>query len=200
MKARYVRISTANQNSERQLIKQHSEEKLFLDVVSGSQPFSKRDQGRLLMEEAKNGNVNYISVHSIDRLGRNLFDIISTLEKLTSLNVVVKVDNLGLESMVNGKPNSAFKLIVSVMANIAEMERENLLERQREGIAIAKANGKYHGRVRGSKISDEEILNKYKEVVKHLKKQKPLRDISKLTGVSTGTVQKVKKILLETAA
>lgn len=195
MKARYIRISTGNQNTERQLEKNHPNEKLYIDIVSGAVPFKEREQGNRLIQDIEADSIKYISVHSIDRLGRNLFDILATLEFLNEKKVTLKVDNLGIESLVNNKPNSAFKLIISVMANIAEMERETMLERQKEGIKIAIAKGVYKGRVKGSKESDEQVLSKYKEVVKYLKRGQSLRDIAKLCNVSLGTVQKVKKIL-----
>ncbi|MDV3579884.1 transposase [Elizabethkingia anophelis] len=195
MKARYIRVSTGNQNTERQLEKNHPNEKLYIDIVSGAIPFKEREQGNRLIQDIEADSIKYISVHSIDRLGRNLFDILATLELLNEKKVTLKVDNLGIESLVNNKPNSAFKLIISVMANIAEMERETMLERQKEGIKIAIAKGVYKGRVKGSKESDEQVLAKYKEVVKYLKRGQSLRDIAKLCNVSLGTVQKVKKIL-----
>lgn len=195
MKARYIRVSTGNQNTERQLKKNHPNEKLYIDIVSGAIPFKEREQGNKLIQDIEADSIKYISVHSIDRLGRNLFDILATLELLNEKKVTLKVDNLGIESLVNNKPNSAFKLIISVMANIAEMERETMLERQKEGIKIAIAKGVYKGRVKGSKESDEQVLAKYKEVVKYLKRGQSLRDIAKLCNVSLGTVQKVKKIL-----
>ncbi|HFK5512186.1 transposase [Elizabethkingia meningoseptica] len=195
MKARYIRVSTGNQNTERQLEKNHPNEKLYIDIVSGAIPFKEREQGNKLIQDIEADSIKYISVHSIDRLGRNLFDILATLELLNEKKVTLKVDNLGIESLVNNKPNSAFKLIISVMANIAEMERETMLERQKEGIKIAIAKGVYKGRVKGSKESDEQVLAKYKEVVKYLKRGQSLRDIAKLCNVSLGTVQKVKKIL-----
>ncbi|AQW97445.1 recombinase family protein [Elizabethkingia anophelis] len=195
MKARYIRVSTGNQNTERQLKKNHPNEKLYIDIVSGAIPFKEREQGNKLIQDIEADSIKYISVHSIDRLGRNLFDILATLELLNEKKVTLKVDNLGIESLVNNKPNSAFKLIISVMANIAEMERETMLERQKEGIKIAIAKGVYKGRVKGSKESDEQVLSKYKEVVKYLKRGQSLRDIAKLCNVSLGTVQKVKKIL-----
>ncbi|CAI9682501.1 recombinase family protein [Elizabethkingia anophelis] len=195
MKARYIRVSTGNQNTERQLKKIHPNEKLYIDIVSGAIPFKEREQGNKLIQDIEADSIKYISVHSIDRLGRNLFDILATLELLNEKKVTLKVDNLGIESLVNNKPNSAFKLIISVMANIAEMERETMLERQKEGIKIAIAKGVYKGRVKGSKESDEQVLSKYKEVVKYLKRGQSLRDIAKLCNVSLGTVQKVKKIL-----
>ena len=195
MKARYNRISTANQNIERQIARQNPDEVLYNDVVSGSIAFADRLKGKELINEIDAGKINYVVVSSIDRLGRNLHDIVNTLEFFNNKNVVLRVDNLGLESMVLGKPNPTFNLIISVMANVSVMEKDSLLERQREGIAIAKAKGIYNGRVKGSVESDSEVLAKYKDVVKFLKMGKSLRDITGRCGVSLGTVQKVKQII-----
>ena len=196
MKARYNRISTPNQNLERQLAKQNPEEVLYSDVVSGAIGFSKREKGSKLIYDITEKKINYVSVSSIDRMGRNLADIINTLEFFQNNNVTLRVDNLGIESMINGKKNPTFDLIISVMANVAVMERETLLERQREGIAIAKAKGTYKGRVRGSKESKEVVLAKYKPVVKLLKEGMSLRKTAKLSEISLGTVQKVKALMI----
>tara|TARA_R110002050_G_scaffold290853_1_gene444757 strand:+ start:835 stop:1434 length:600 start_codon:yes stop_codon:yes gene_type:complete len=195
MIARYVRVSTANQNYERQLVKENPKEKLFLDVCSGSILFAEREQGKQLLEALKSLKIDRIVVHAIDRLGRNLIDILNTLNIFEENGIAVRVDNLGIESMVNGKPNPAFKLIISVLANISEMERETMLERQREGIAVARAKGIYKGRVRGSKESGKDFLSKYPEVIKHLRKGQSLRNTAKLAEVSLGTVQKVQSII-----
>lgn len=195
MKARYNRISTASQNIERQLAKQHPDETLYNDVISGSVAFNQRPQGAKLFSDVEAGKVTFISVSSICRLGRSLGDIISTVDFLTNHNVTLRVDNLGLESMINGKKNPTFDLIASVMANVASMEKQTLLERQAEGIAIAKARGTYKGRVRGSVESREEVLKKYKNVIKLLNENISLRKTAKLTDYSLGTVQKVKKAL-----
>ena len=195
MKARYNRISTANQNLERQIAKQNPDEVLYNDVVSGSIAFAERLRGKELINDIDAGKINYVVVSSIDRLGRNLHDIINTLEYFSNNSVVLRVDNLGLESMVLGRQNPTFNLIVSVMANVAVMERETLLERQREGIAIAKLKGVYNGRVKGSVETDAEVLVKYRDVAKFLKMGKSLRDVKSRCGVSLGTVQKVSALL-----
>lgn len=192
MRGRYIRVSTGNQNTERQLVKSYPNEKLYLDIISGAVPFKERLGGQQVIRDVKNGELDYLSVNSIDRLGRNLFDILSTIEELNDKGITLKVDNLGLESLIEGKVNSAFKLIISVMANIAEMERDTLLERQREGIALAKAKGVYKGREKGSVESHEVFLHKYKDVIKSLKKGNSVRDTSKICKVSPATVQKVK--------
>ncbi len=193
-RARYIRTSTLNQNEARQLAKQHPDEVLYIDKVSGTITFNKRDQARKLLEEINNGHIKFLSVSSIDRLGRGTLNIIETLEHMTERGVTLRVDNLGLESLINGKENPTFKLIVSVLANIAEMERTTLRERQLEGIEEAKKRGVYKGRVKGSTDSKEVILDRYKEVVRHLRMNKPLRDIASRCNVSLGTVQKVKML------
>lgn len=193
MKARYVRVSTPDQNYERQLSQNHPDEKLFIDVCSGVIPFQEREQGKALLEEV---NLEFLVVKSIDRLGRNLLDILGTLNILEKRGVLVRVDDLGIESIANGKPSDAFKMIISVLANISEMERKSMLERQREGIEIAKAKGKFKGRVRGTAESQKDFLSKYPKVVKALKSEKmSLRNIAKIHDLSLGTVQKVKKAI-----
>ena len=71
----------------------------------------------------------------------SLRNVLQTIEQLHLNNICLKVENLGLESLTNERENPTFKLIVSVLANISEMERNSILERQQEGIAIAKAKG-----------------------------------------------------------
>lgn len=196
MTVRYIRVSTLNQKIERQLINQHEDEKLYIDKISGSIPFSKRPSGQTLILDAEAGLVSILVVSSIDRLGRNALDILQTIDNLHKYKICIKVENLGLESWANGKENPTFKLIVSVLANISEMERESLLERQREGIAIAKAKGIYKGREKNSSESSEKFLGKYPEVIQHInKKRNTIIEIAKLCDCSKNTVMKVKKLI-----
>lgn len=197
MKARYIRVSTINQKIERQMLKQHSEEKLYIDKISGSIPFVQRPQAKALLKDIRQGVINYIVVSSIDRLGRNTLDVLQTIEQLHKQDTCLKVENLGLESWTNGKENPTFKLIISVLANISEMERNSILERQKEGIAIAKAKGVYKGREKNSKESKESFVAKYPIAVKHLKKKVPptIVEIAKLADCSKNTVQKIKNTL-----
>ena len=195
MKARYIRVSTLKQNEERQLAKQHEGEKLFIDKISGAIPFNERPEANKLLESIKQGEINYLSVSSIDRIGRSTLDVLQSIDALTKAGVTLKVDNLGLESLVDGKENPTFKLICSVLANISEMERATLRERQLEGIAEAKKRGVYKGRELGTIETPEQILSKYREVVKFLRMKKALRDVASRCDVALGTVQKVKKVL-----
>lgn len=102
MKARYIRVSTGTQNTARQEEKQAQGEKVFIDIVSGSIPFKDRAQGKELIKAIEDNEINYVSVSSIDRLGRNLYDILTTLEFFKEKGVILKVDNLGIESLIKG--------------------------------------------------------------------------------------------------
>ncbi len=196
MKARYVRVSSLRQNEERQLVRQHSDEKLFIDKVSGSIPFEKRPVAQQLLDAVLKGEITYVSVSSIDRLGRSTLDVLQTIDTFTNKGVVLKVDNLGLESLLNGKENPTFKLIVCVLANISESERQTLRERQLEGIKIAKLKGTYKGREKGTTETRDEVLKKYQHVVKHLTKNNfTYKQIAKLCDCSKNTVIKVKRTL-----
>lgn len=202
-KARYIRVSSKGQSSLRQEQKAHPDEKIYLDIISGSIPFNERPKGKELLFDIAIGAINYVTFHDISRAGRNTIDVLHTLKHFEKSGVVVKIDNLGLESIIEGKPNPVFSLLTTVLAEIYSMERNTLLERQKEGIAIAKANGVYTGRVRGSVESDDEVLAKYPDAVKAIKKypDNSLRELAKLSvskdgkKVSMNTIKKLKAIL-----
>lgn len=206
MKSRYIRISSGTQSTLRQLVKAHPDEKLFIDICSGSILFNERPEASKLNYEITLGNIKSLSVSSVDRLGRNSFDVQSTLNQLNKNGVNVFIDNLGICSIVEGKPSSIFKIITDVLANVASMERESLLERQREGIeaAIRKNPDTYKGRLKGTIDTEEEVLSKHRSLVKIIKANPKLslRSLSKLSvdkekgyNASPNTVKKVKNIL-----
>ncbi|KAF2331501.1 recombinase family protein [Flavobacterium nitrogenifigens] len=209
MKARYIRVSTSSQSTRRQLAKTHPDELLYIDICSGSIPFNERPEAIKLNDAISTGTINTLNVSSVDRLGRNSFDVQSTLNRLDKDKVNVYIDNLGICSIVNGKSNSIFKIITDVLANVATMEREALLERQREGIkaAIAKNPNTYKGRIKGTIDTIDEVLTKHKLLVKIIKANPnlSLRDLSKLSvdkernyKASPNTVKKIKAILDKT--
>lgn len=197
MKAKYIRVSTIDQNLERQQVNANDYTYIYKDTVSGAIGFFERPAGAKVRKAIEEGRITELHVASIDRLGRNILDIITVLEFLNERKVNLYVENLAMYSMAEGQPSSVFKLIVSVLGNVAEMERKHMLERQKQGIAIAKAKGTYRGREKGTKMTNEEVLVKYKVVARELQKGESLRRAANLGKASLGTAQKVKKILLE---
>ena len=196
-KVKYIRVSTEEQNTGRQEVNAKEFSKIYIDKTSGSIKFSERKEASKLLTDIEKGLVSEIHISSICRLGRSIIDILVMVEFFNQKEIKLYVENLGMFSLIDGKPNQSFKLIVSVLGNVAELERTNLLERQRQGIELAKAKGIYKGRLFGSKVSDDDILGKYKAVVKELKNGESLRRASKIGGCSLGTAQKIQRLLGE---
>lgn len=195
MKVKYIRVSTLDQNTERQQTNSDEFKSIYIDKISGAIPFFERPQGKKLTDDILNKKVGEVHIASIDRMGRNILDILTVSEFFNENNVNLYVENIGMYSLVDNKPNTIFKMIISVLGNVAEMERTNMLERQRQGIEIAKAKGKYKGRLYGAVMSDDEFLIKYKKVKQELENGESLRRAAKLGECSLGTAQKVKRLI-----
>ena len=194
-KVKYIRVSTEDQNTARQEVNSKDFLKTYIDKVSGAIEFKQRKEAKRLLIDIENGKITEIHITSIDRLGRNIIDILTMVEYFNHKHINLFVENIGMFSLIGNIPNPSFKLIISVLGNVAELERNNMLARQRQGIDIAKANGKYTGRLYGSKMTDNEILLKYKIVVKELKNGESLRRAAKIGGCSLGTAQKVQRLI-----
>jgi DNA invertase Pin-like site-specific DNA recombinase len=194
-KVKYIRVSTTEQNTGRQEVNAKEFSKIYIDKTSGAIQFIERKEAKKLLADIETGIVTEIHIASIDRLGRNIIDILTMVEFFNQKSIKLFVENIGMFSLIDNKPNPSFKMIVSVLGNVAEMERNNMLERQRQGIELAKAKGTYTGRLYGTKMTNEEILTKYKSVVRELKNGESLRRASKIGGCSLGTAQKIQKII-----
>ncbi len=135
----YARVSTIEQNEARQikLLKSYGCEKIFLDKVSGKT--TDRPQLQAMFDYVREGDTVIVSEYS--RLARSTKDLLEIIQDLQKGNVTVKSDK---ENLDTSTPQG--KLMLTIFAGLAEFEREIMLQRQREGIAIAKAKGKYKGR------------------------------------------------------
>lgn len=137
----YVRVSTLEQNTGRQLeqLKAEHLDDVYEDHISGKS--LERPELDRLRRHVRKGDT--VVVYSMDRLARNLRDLRNLVDELTDRGIVVRFLKEHLE--FTGEPNSTAKLMLNIMGAVAEFERELILERQREGIALAKAEGKYKG-------------------------------------------------------
>jgi len=195
MIAIYKRVSTVEQNTDRQDL-QIEGAKVFIDKISGSIPLAERPEGKKLMNLIKEGEVTELHVHSIDRLGRNTIDILTTIKLITSYNCNVISQKEGLRMLIDGKPNPIANLMIGILSTLAEFELSRIKERQIEGIAKAKLKNVYAGRTAGTEETIEVFLNKVKtkEILKYLKAGESVRRTAKLSGASTTLVQKVIKL------
>lgn len=198
----YSRVSTIGQNASRQIesFKAHGHTTLknvFIDKIQGNVPFFERPEALKLFETAttlKDKPVTIV-IDSIDRLGRNLLDILKTIQVFSDNKINLKSLKEGFETLVNDKENPMAKMVISVMGSIAEMERNKIKERQSEGITIARAQGKFKGRKVGTIQSPQRLIERHPLIVQKLKKGLTVRDINQITGASSTTIIKVKKAL-----
>jgi DNA invertase Pin-like site-specific DNA recombinase len=198
----YSRISTAQQNSSRQIenFKNHigyDAKYVFIEKIQGNVPFMQRPEAIKMFDEITSQNNNCtVIVDSIDRLGRNLLDILHTIELFTQNGINLKSLKEGFSTLLdNGQENPMAKLVISVMGSIGEMERNRIKTRTAEGVAIGKALGKFTGRKLGSTQTDEKLLQRHISIQKKLLKGLTVREISKITSASSATIIKVKKVM-----
>nr|WP_302639969.1 recombinase family protein [uncultured Agathobaculum sp.] len=139
MKIGYVRVSTEEQNTARQeiMLRELGVDELFVDKASGKN--ADRPELRRMMEYVRRGDT--VIVESISRFARNTRDLLDLVEHLTEKQVEFVSRKEAIDTTT---PTGKFML--TVFAAVAELEREYILQRQREGIAIAKQQGKYRGR------------------------------------------------------
>lgn len=138
MKIGYIRVSTKEQNEARQveLLKDECD-KIYIEKASGKD--RNRPELKEMLDYAREGDT--IVVESYSRLARSVLDLLSIVEEMDKKNIkfISKKENIDTST-------ASGKLMLNIFASLAQFEREQLKERQREGIAIAKANGKYTGR------------------------------------------------------
>ena len=182
MKVAYVRVSSVDQNEARQIegLEKFDIEKWFTEKISGKD--TNRSQLQSMLDFVREGDTVYI--HDFSRLARSTKDLLDIVEKLNSKGVHLVSNKENIDSST---PTG--KLMLTMIGAIAEFERQNLLERQREGIAIAKREGKFKG---GQvKRIDEEAFNAAYSRYKLRKITK--KDLAAELGVSRPTLDKLLK-------
>ncbi|MFJ4051557.1 recombinase family protein [Pseudomonas hunanensis] len=175
----YIRVSSVDQNTDRQLDGVHIG-KRFEEKVSGAT--MERPQLQAAMDFCREGDT--LHVHSIDRLARSMADLISIVQKLNTKGVAVRFHK---ENMTfTGDDNPMQTLMFNMLGAFAQFEREVIKERQREGIAKAKAKGVYKGRPK--QVDDSAIRSLLASGVSFRKAAEQL-------NVSLSTVQRASKQL-----
>ncbi|BBO59000.1 recombinase family protein [Mycoavidus sp. B2-EB] len=165
----YIRVSTFDQNPERQL-EGVQVDHTFTDKASGKD--IKRPQLEALVSFARTGDT--VVVHSMDRLARNLDDLHRIVQMLTQRGV--RIEFIKEHLCFTSEDSPMANLMLSVMGAFAEFERSLIKERQREGIALAKQRGAYRGRKRS--LSDVEITELRRRIAGGAQKSQVARDFS----------------------
>jgi len=177
----YIRVSTYDQNTDRQLDGLNLD-RIFTDKDSGKN--TKRKQLEELISFVRTGDI--VIIHSMDRLARNLNDLLNIVKTLTDKDV--KVEFVKESLSFDGEDSPMSTLMLSIMGAFAQFERALILDRQREGIAIAKKKGVYRGRKRALSDGDIQIIKS--RVSKGEKKAQLAREF----GVSRETLYQYLRI------
>ena len=176
----YVRVSTIEQNEDRQLVtmEKYNVEKVFSEKVSAKD--TNREELNKMLDFVREGDT--VVIHDFSRLARSTKDLLEIVELLNDkkVNLISSKENIDSSTPTG-------KLMLTMIGAINEFERANLLERQREGIAIAKAKGLYKGRKEIKIDNFEEYYNRYKN------REFNKTQLAKELGVSRPTLDKLIK-------
>ena len=197
MKVLYTRISTSiNQKVDRQIVDKDQYDYVLMDTCSGSIPLYERPKGSEIEKLISWGKLKELHVHSIDRLGRNTIDVLSTWKDLTEKGIRIICKNPSLQNIdENGKEDKFSELMISILSTLSKFERDQIRERQMEGIRIRKEKGLYRGRRINTSETPTKLLKKSrsKKILDYLDKGYTYNEISKIVPCSRTTIVKVKK-------
>ncbi len=166
----YIRVSSIEQNtkSQKELLKNVGMDKVFEEKISGKN--AKRPELQAMLEYVREGDTVYVK--DLSRLARNTKDLLNIVEYLTNKGVALKSIKENIDTSTNFG-----KLMITFLAAIYEFERANLLERQRDGIAVAKMQGKYKGRKKVAKPDNfDEVYRKWQK--REIKSSVAIRELN----------------------
>lgn len=199
----YARVSSTGerQSTERQVadLKRYAAASglkvvaVYEEKASGA----KRDREQLAacLEFLRSGGAENLLVSELSRLGRSLRQVLEVVDELTERGINIYFQSQGLNTIVDGKPDATVKAMVSMFGAFAELERSTIVDRLQSGRKLAIEKGKAMGRTEGSSMTNEEVLAKYPKAAKRLRDGRTIREVAKEFGLSTRTVQKIKKAL-----
>ena len=166
---------------------------IFEEHISGAKKNEERQVLTDCLEYCTANPVNYLLLSELSRLGRSTLQVLRSLEILHEAKVSVYIQNLGLYTLqTDGKVNPIVSILITILAEMSNIERSNIVYRLNSGRANYIAKGGKLGRKVGSTKTEERKREEYKEVIQLLKKGYSIRNIAKLQGLGISTVQRIK--------
>lgn len=199
----YARVSSVGerQSTERQVsdLRRYAEysgfriKRIFEEKISGAKKNLERPVLLEAIEYAKNNNIKHILISELSRLGRNAFEVLSTVKEMidNGINIYFQKEQFSLLDE-EGKPSLFAPIMIATLSTCAQLERENIKFRLNSGRENYIAKGGKLGRKKGSIKSEERLKEEYKETIQLLRKGYSVRNIAKLQGIGISTVQRVK--------
>ena len=199
----YARVSSESdrQDTSRQIedLKRYANQQnmevvnIYEEHISGAKKNEERVVLTECLEYCRNNSVEYLLLSELSRLGRSTLQVLKSLEILHESNVSVYIQNLGLYTLQkDGKVNLIVSILITILAEMSNIERSNIEYRLNSGRKNYIMNGGKLGRRKGSIKTEEKMKDEYKETIILLKKGYSIRNIAKLQGIGISTVQRIK--------
>lgn len=200
----FARVSTNVQDYDRQvneltvLAKSNgwSVEAVFAEKISGAKANTERTELLNMISYVESNHIDKVLVTELSRLGRDTLQVLEVIEMLNKKEISLYIQNYAIETLTKeGKVNAMSQFLITILAEVARMERKTIRERVESGYNNYRANGGKVGRKTGYKKAEEAMKTQYIEEIKLLRKGYSLRNISKLTGTSINTIRKCKSLI-----
>ena len=161
----------------------------FEEHISGAKKNEERQVLTDCLEYCTTNSVHYLLLSELSRLGRSTLQVLRSLEVLHEAKVSVYIQNLGLYTLQpDGKVNPIVSILITILAEMSNIERSNIVYRLNSGRSNYIAKGGKLGRKTGSIKTEEKKREEYKEVIQLLKKGYSVRNVAKLQGIGISTV------------
>lgn len=200
----YARVSTLGQDYERQLseLREYASKmgyvvvKEFSEKASGAKKVAEREALTDLLKFVEENEIDKVLIYECSRLSRRITDFLNVIEFLTERRISLFILQNGLETLqANGSVNPIAQLVMGIISQFNSMERGLIRSRMASGYHHYRQNGGRVGRKVGYRKSEDELRAQYGKEIQLLRKGLSLRNVAAITGTSTGTLQKIKKII-----
>lgn len=201
----YSRVSTAIQDYKRQtdeLIEYSAKQnftvaRIFEEKISGAKDNEERPVLMEMINFIKENKIEKVLCWELSRIGRNTIEVLKTIKLLTENRISLFIKNYNIETLNDSKEiNPLSQFMIQILTSVSEMERTTIRQRIKSGYDSFRKSGGKVGRKEGYKKDNETLLTDHKDIVKLLKQNLSVRKIMKLTDKSSGTIQKIKKLLV----
>ena len=200
----FARVSTNIQEYDRQVNEltalavrnEWAVEATFCEKVSGAKKNTERKELSRMVEFVQAHNINKVAVTELSRLGRDTLQVLEVIEQFSRLGISLYIQNYNIETLTeDGQVNPMSQFLITILAEVARMERKTIRERVESGYKNYRANGGKVGRKEGYRKSEADMREQYAEEIRLLRKGISLRNISKITGTSINTIRKCQSLI-----
>ncbi len=202
----YSRVSTNIQDNKRQVeeLTNYSNSlnynlvNIFQETISGAKKNEERFELMEMLRYVKENNIDKVLCWELSRLGRNTIEVLKTIELFNENKISLYIKNYNIETLTDDKQiNPLSQFMIQILSSVSSMERTQIRQRVKSGYEVFRSNGGKVGRKVGFVKSNEQILDENKDISKLLKQGYSVRNIIKISGKSSGTIQKVSKLIKE---